>query len=392
MNNKLRIAIIGAGMYTTGRGTDGYGTIIPALIEWERENQCIEVINIVGTNVDRLNQSMKKIKSIYKKTGINIKTFGYPTNDNKDADYYKNIINESKNLSCVIIAVPDHLHEKIAGDCLKKGIHTLVVKPLTLTLNGAKYLINLQKKYNAYGLTEFHKRYDRHNLKIKEAIQNDEIGSPLYFIVEYSQRKIIPTKLFSRWVDNTNVFQYLGVHYADLIYFLTNAKPVRLQTKGQYGWLKENGINTYDSIHVTIEWEMNNNKRFLSFIHTNWIDPNNTSAMSDQRIKVIGTKGRIESNQKNRGLQKVTDDQNLEEINPDFCNTYTNPNGEVIYKGYGIDSIKTFLDDIYKITTEKCDINFFENKRPTFSDSLVSTSIIEAVNKGLKAQNSWIDI
>ena len=32
----MRILIIGTGMYVTGRGTDGYGTIFPAIIEFQR--------------------------------------------------------------------------------------------------------------------------------------------------------------------------------------------------------------------------------------------------------------------------------------------------------------------------------------------------------------------
>ena len=37
---------------------------------------------------------------------------------------------------------------------------------------------------------------------------------------------------------------------------------------------------------------------FTETILTNWIDPENSSAMSDQKIKFIGTKGRFEADQK----------------------------------------------------------------------------------------------
>ena len=33
----MNIVIIGTGMYVSGRGTDGYGTILPAIIEWKRK-------------------------------------------------------------------------------------------------------------------------------------------------------------------------------------------------------------------------------------------------------------------------------------------------------------------------------------------------------------------
>ena len=33
-----------------------------------------------------------------------------------------------------------------------------------------------------------------------------------------------------------------------------------------------------------------------------------------------------------------------------------------------------------------------EGKRPTCSDSLVSTAVVEAVNEGLKKQGRWVEI
>ena len=33
----MNIVVIGTGMYSTGRGTSGYGTILPAIIEWQRD-------------------------------------------------------------------------------------------------------------------------------------------------------------------------------------------------------------------------------------------------------------------------------------------------------------------------------------------------------------------
>ena len=39
MSNKLNIVLIGNGMYSTGQGTDGYGTIVPAINEFNRKEK-----------------------------------------------------------------------------------------------------------------------------------------------------------------------------------------------------------------------------------------------------------------------------------------------------------------------------------------------------------------
>ena len=32
------IVVIGSGLYVCGRGTEGHGTVLPAIFEWKREN------------------------------------------------------------------------------------------------------------------------------------------------------------------------------------------------------------------------------------------------------------------------------------------------------------------------------------------------------------------
>jgi len=46
----LNIVVIGTGMYVSGRGTDGFGTILPSIIEWKRGGNSIGKVVLVGTN------------------------------------------------------------------------------------------------------------------------------------------------------------------------------------------------------------------------------------------------------------------------------------------------------------------------------------------------------
>ena len=36
--NFINVLIVGTGAYVCGRGTEGYGTVMPAVCEWKREN------------------------------------------------------------------------------------------------------------------------------------------------------------------------------------------------------------------------------------------------------------------------------------------------------------------------------------------------------------------
>ena len=90
-----------------------------------------------------------------------------------------------------------------------------------------------------------------------------------------------------------NILQYLGVHYIDIIRFVTGATPRKVMAIGQKSWLKDNNLDVYNSIQCILEWETQSNIKFTQTLLVNWIDPENTSAMSDQNIKFVGSKGRL---------------------------------------------------------------------------------------------------
>ncbi len=389
----LNVLVIGAGMYVCGRGTSGYGTILPALCEWRRRGLPLSGVFLAATSPESISDARQRFDSLNDMMGTDLDLRTFPGDGEKDdPEWYVKALKELTKPACAIVVVPDHLHRKVAGDCIEAGLHTLVVKPLAPTVKEVKELIVLQEKKCLYGAVEFHKRFDRANLKLKEVLRQGTLGDLLYFIVEFSQRKSIPSKVFASWANKSNIFQYLGVHYVDIIFFATGAVPRRVMAIGQKGWLRDHGIDTYDAIHGTIEWKGSNGKTFLSHIFTNWIDPESTSAMSDQRIKVIGTKGRYESDQKRRGITMVTDEAGVEEPNPDFCSTYPDGSGKISYQGYGIESIHTFLRDVLDLNQNRVTIEQLESARPTFTESLPSTAVVEAVNKSLEKEGEWIEV
>lgn len=387
--SKLNILVIGTGMYVCGRGTGNHGTIMPAIIEWEKAADAGEII-IAGRSAAGIRAAKAKIGELIGLTGSDIGIKYVPAGGDDPKGYLK-AIDMVEKPACAIIATPDNLHRQMAAAAINAGLHTLVVKPLVPTVREAKALVKIQKEKGVFCAVEFHKRYDQANLKLKEAVEGGSIGDPLYFLAEFSQRKSMPEKVFRRWAATTNIFQYLGIHYADMVYFVTGAKPLRAMASGQSYWLKEKGINTYDAVEAVIEWRMKNGRKFVSHILTNWIDPDKTSAMSDQRIKVIGTKGRYESDQKDRGITVVTDGRGIEQVNPYFCCPFGKA-GSVSYRGYGIDSICRFLDDVSSIEDGSATPEGLEGRRPTFEDAVIPTAVLEAVNASLRSGGKWVGI
>ena len=114
--------------------------------------------------------------------------------------------------------------------------------------------------------------------------------------------------------------------------------------------------------------------------------------MSDQRIKVIGTKGRYEADQKRRGVALVTDQRGLEEPNHYFSSFIESGSGEgVSFQGYGAQSILQFLRDVRDIKGGALIPRDLEGRRPTFRESLVPTAVLEAATRSLEAEGLWVE-
>ncbi len=391
-NSRLNVVVIGVGMYSIGRGTTGYGTVLPALMEWKRAGGNLGKICFVGTSQKTASLALEKANKMEEICGgVKLDITIFPENLDNNLEDYKSVISNISHPACAIIVVPDHLHYTVAKNCLSKGLPVLMVKPLTPTVKEGKKLVKLADEKNLYAVVEFHKRWDKANLMMRDEVQSGRLGNPLYCWVEYSQRKSIPSKIFEKWAEKTSILQYLGIHYIDVVRFVTNATPKRVMATGQKKWLIEKGLNTYDSIQCVIEWEMPNGHRFIETILTNWIDPESSSSMSDQKIKIVGEKGRFESDQKERGIRINTDESGIEQPNPYFCSVF-GAKGKQQWRGYGIDSVKSFLTDIVEINTGVTKLEDLADTRPVFRESLISTAVVEAAHFSLENNNQWENI
>ena len=65
MNKGIKLLLVGAGMYVTGRGTDTYGTILPAVCTAYKNNKISEII-VVATSTKTAFYTRKCINKISK--------------------------------------------------------------------------------------------------------------------------------------------------------------------------------------------------------------------------------------------------------------------------------------------------------------------------------------
>lgn len=393
LDKPLNVLVVGAGMYVCGSGTDGFGTILPTLVQEQAAGRIGE-IHIAATrpqSIDVLDQKLEKINA---RMETRSKITTYPGNNRTNKNAYKDALAAIPKPAAAIVSVPDHLHAAITTDVILAGVHPMVVKPLTAATADALQLVHLVREHKVYGAVEFHKRFDEANLLLRQKVTDGELGDICYALVEFSQQRHI-RGIFKSWVAETNIFQYLGCHYADMVYFVTGAQPVRAMATAQANRYtgKAPCPGDYDAIQAVVEWRQESSgKTFVSTIMTNWIDPDTTSAMSEQKITMVGTAGRIRSDQKDRGFQLITQEKGLEDVNPYFTRLYRDNRGQMGVHGYGPRSLIQFLRDVEDVVAGKAEPAELDQQRPSFRQALVSTAVVEAVNRSLETGSQWITI
>jgi D-galacturonate reductase len=386
------VLIIGAGMHVSGRGTATCGTVLPAVVQAHRDG-VVDRLAVAATSAASIEAFNDKLATLNQRLGTSARFQGFPA-QGSSPDAWRDALAGLGARACVIIVVPDDLHAPIAMEALRKRLPVLVEKPLTPTLAESQALVALAHETGVYGAVDFHKRWDLTNLKLKEIVEDRRLGTLLYSLVEYSQRRVIPETVFRSWVERANPFQYLCVHFVDILVFALQAVPGRAMAVGQRCRLRSQGIETYDAVQACIEWSLPGaSGPFVSTFAANWVDPNTTSALSYQSLKIIGTEGRFESDQRDRGLELITEAGGIETLNPYFTQSYPVGDGTCReYRGYGIDSVRTFLEDVRDLHDGRIAPADLEPVRPTLRQALASTAVVDAVNQSLAAGGTWVPI
>ena len=370
---KKRIIILGSGMFVNGQNSETRGVILPSLYQFLNDNKHEFEIFLTYRSLKGKEQNLKCCEFLKLN---NLAKVNYLKTDFSRADIKKLV--ESNKIDSAIISLPDHLHYDTCKVLLECRIKILVVKPFVLKLDHAVELTKLQEKNNVHGQIEFHKRLDHSNRYLRSEYKKGSIGDILKIDVRYSQNKRLPLNYFKRWSGYTNVFSYLGVHYVDLIYWITGYYPTKVSAFSSKYLIEK--IDLEHSFDVIVEWELEK-KKFNSNFSINWCEMDSSQATSLQYFNTLGTNGRINLNQTDRGIHHILKDKGLKHINPYYCFEEINKN-KVYYSGYGIDSVISFLNNI---TNKK-------TKYPSFREGIISSSVVEAVERSSKLNGESVKI
>jgi predicted dehydrogenase len=301
----------------------------------------------------------------------------------------------------VIVATPDHLHTPMVLAALKAGYDVSCMKPLCLKVAEAHEIDEKATERARYVLTDYHKRHDRAVRAARYRYRRGDLGEMLHGHAWIEEPKYMPLDKFKRWAAESSPFEYVGVHYVDVYYFVTGLTPKRLVAFGQKKYLPTQGSDAFDAVQATIEWEDGS----VLWVQTSWVLSAKGSAMTRQGLNLVGTMGEYWADHMNRNLHFVTEAKGFEHYNPNFFKAYDSWEGEglVDQVGYGYESIQQALDDVRFILQEtdglpearavarrRQILEGWKELRALPHQALIGVAVNEAVRLSIEHGSAWV--
>lgn len=170
------------------------------------------------------------------------------------------------------IAAPAPLHYEIAKELLEKGQNVLIEKPMTLSAETSKELVDLAEKNGAQLMVGHVLLFHPAIRKIKELIDAGKVGRLFYL---YSTRLNLGTVR-----TEENVFWSFAPHDISVLDYFVGHPAIHIESKGTKFLQK----NVYDYTMTQLTYPDN----IHAHIFVSWLHP-----FKEQRLVVVGSKGMI---------------------------------------------------------------------------------------------------
>ena len=374
MGETIRLALVGAGMFGgevhlrtyADWQRDGLGPLLGrvGLSHWARELAPIqfELVAVAAHTQVSASRAGQQFKTW---TGHTPKTYW-------GQQPWADLLRDFKDLDLMAVATPDHLHTPVILSALNAGVHVLTEKPMCLELAEADEIIELARRRDLVVGIDMHKRYDPDHLRIAADLKQ-RIGAPLYGTAYLEEPLELPARRF-KWAQHSDPFSYVGPHWVDLICHYYRTKPVSLTAVGQKQRLVREGIDAFDAVQVRVEFENGLSMHF----HNNWITPADFEGPVNQGHEILGSEGKIESDQQYRGLRWWSREGGTHTANTHFTREVVSPDGRVSWLGYGIDSLTVTMAAICRKKFFGARLRDLTEVYPTAEQARVVVAILQA--------------
>lgn len=303
MNTKLKMAIVGAGIWGENH------------IKIYQSHPFADVIAVCDQKYD-------KAKELADRYGID-----------KVYSDYEEMFKES-GCDAVAIVTPDFAHADIAIAAANNKKHMLIEKPLATSRKDVVNMMEAIEKNGVRAMVDLHNRWSPPFNAAYQAVKRGDLGEVYSAYSRLNDIKWVATDMLP-WASTSSILWFLGSHSLDTLRWFFDDEVTRVYSVSREGILKGQGVDTVDEYLTTIEFSRGG----VAQMENGWITPNANPCVNDIKFNVLGTKGMISIDASNHNLIQMYTDEKV--VVPDVI-VQNNIFGEP--KGFAFESIKKFVD------------------------------------------------
>jgi len=196
---------------------------------------------------------------------------------------------EKERLDAVSVVTPDPLHRDPVMACAQAKVHILCEKPLATTVEDAEAMVRAARSAGVKLMVNFSNRWMSYMAMTKKAIEDGELGEPLYAYARLSNTIYVPTGMLKAWASRTKLPFWLMSHTVDRVRWLFGGKAVRVYSVARSKVLKGMGIDTPDFYAALVEFDHGAVGNFESC----WILPETRPNIVDSKMELVFSEGSI---------------------------------------------------------------------------------------------------
>jgi len=233
-------------------------------------------------------------------------------------------------LDAAVVVTPDHAHTRVVLDALDAGLDVVVEKPLAMLTTEAVDVVEKARQLRRLVVVDFHKRYDPVHLALRERMLSGHYGEVQAAYAWMQDEISVPCGGFfkSDLAAKSSPVWFLGVHFFDVMRFITGLEPVEVRATAYKDEVAAQGVDTYDAVKA--DFVMNNGAGF-TFVMS-WNLPEGAPALTIQGMTLQCAKGHIALDTTDRGWRDLSSEGNRC-INPNFLHKLGRH-----HRGYAVES------------------------------------------------------
>lgn len=332
MMNKLKVAVVGAGIYGKHH------------INAYLHNPDVELVAVCDNNTERCHAAADEL-------GI----AGYAS--------LPALLDEQQ-VDVISVATSDPFHKEPALQAIAHGKHVLIEKPLATSVADCEAIIAAAREHGVIVGVDFHKRWDPAAIRVRMEVQKAESGRILRGYINMDDVIAVPSEWLA-WSAHSSPVWFLGSHCFDMVRYISGQEVKSVYAVGQKRLLASKGLDTWDSVQSTLLMEDGSSW----VIENSWVLPAAFPKDNDGRMAVLCDNAWIRSDSQNRGLE-IFGQQTVKTPNSYFI-TYR----DGVASGFGIDPINDFIKAVQTDTPYAASAD----------DGLQASRICETAHKSLQS-------